>query len=50
MRDTERFTQQDWQTATGEELLRGYQEMAADEEREKEAFQWSEAFIGDSSD
>jgi hypothetical protein len=50
LRDTEKFTQRDWETATEEELLRGYQEMAADEEREKEAFQRSEAFIGDSCD
>jgi hypothetical protein len=50
MRDTEKFTQDDWQAATVEELLRGYQEMAADEEREKKAFQWSEASICDSCD
>jgi len=37
----------DWSLATEEELLRGYQEMAADEEREKEALEWSEALIGD---
>jgi hypothetical protein len=28
-------------------LLAGYREMAADEEREKEADEWSEAMIGD---
>ncbi len=28
-------------------LLAGYREMAADEEREKEAAEWSEAMIGD---
>lgn len=50
MRDTERFTQRDWQTATEEEMLRGYREMAADEEREKEAYEWSEALITDSCD
>ena len=50
MRDIEKFNQQDWQTATEEELRQGYQEMAADEEREKEAYEWSEALIGDSFD
>jgi len=33
--------------ATEEDLFRGYQEMEADEEREKEALEWSEALIGD---
>ena len=32
------------------ELLAAYQEMAADEMREKEAFEWSETMIGDISD
>ncbi len=50
MRDIEKFTQGDWQTSIEEELLGGYQEMAADEEREKEAFEWSGALICDSCD
>jgi hypothetical protein len=50
MRDIEQFTQDDWQTASEEELLRGYQAMAADKEREKEAHEWSEALIGDGLD
>jgi hypothetical protein len=50
MRDTGNFTQRDWQTATEEELLRGYQQMAADKEREEEALQWSETLIDDSHD
>lgn len=33
--------------AAEEEIFRGYQEMAADEEREREAMEWSEALIGD---
>jgi hypothetical protein len=37
----------DWSLATEEELVRGYQEMAADEEREEEAREWCEALIGD---
>ena len=37
----------DWSNASDEELRRGYEEMAADEERETEATQWSEALIGD---
>lgn len=32
---------------TDEELEAGYREMAADEEREREAHEWSEAFIGE---
>jgi hypothetical protein len=50
MRDIQEFTQDDWETASEEELLRGYQAMAADEEREREAHEWSEALIGDGSD
>jgi hypothetical protein len=38
----------DWSQATEEQILRGYEEMAADQERETEAFKWSEALIGDS--
>ena len=34
-------------SAQEEEILRGYQAMAADEEREREALEWSEALIGD---
>ncbi len=37
----------DWSLATPEELRRGYEEMAADKEREAEALEWSEALIGD---
>lgn len=37
----------DWNLATPEELTRGYEEMAADTEREQEALNWSEALIGD---
>ncbi len=37
----------DWSLATEEELLRGYEEMAADEDREKEALEWCESFIGE---
>ena len=47
MRDIPKFSQSDWQTATEEELLRGYQEMAADTDREAEALEWSEALIAD---
>jgi hypothetical protein len=50
VRDIREFTQDDWQTASDEELLRGYQATAADEEREKEAHEWSEALIGDGLD
>ncbi len=37
----------DWSLATEEEILRGYEEMASDSEREAEALEWSEALIGD---
>lgn len=37
----------DWNLASPEELKRGYEEMAADTERETEALTWSEALIGD---
>jgi hypothetical protein len=37
----------DWCLATEEELLRGYEAMAADTEREAEAVEWSEALIGE---
>jgi hypothetical protein len=37
----------DWTLASPEELKRGYEEMAADTEREAEALAWSEALIGD---
>ena len=40
-------TVKDWSLATPDELLQGYQEMAADHEREAEAHEWSEALIGD---
>jgi hypothetical protein len=50
VRDIRRFTQDDWQTASDEELLLGYQAMAADKEREIEANEWSEALIGDGRD
>jgi len=32
---------------TSDELSEGYRAMAADEEREREALEWSEALIGD---
>jgi len=35
---------------TEAEMIAGYQEMAADKEREKEALEWIEGLIGDSSD
>jgi hypothetical protein len=47
LRDITKFTQSDWETATEEEVSRGYQEKAADEEREKEALEWADALIGD---
>jgi predicted CopG family antitoxin len=34
----------------GVDLEAGYQAMAADEEREAEALEWTEALIGDSAD
>lgn len=37
----------DWNLATEEEVSRGYKEMAADDEREREAFEWIEAEIGE---
>lgn len=37
----------DWSQASEEQILRGYEEMAADGEREAEAFEWSEALIRD---
>jgi len=37
----------DWSLATEEELRRGYEQMASDSEREKEALEWCEALIGD---
>ena len=37
----------DWSLATEEEVLRGYQEMAADEEREREAVEWIESHVGE---
>jgi hypothetical protein len=37
----------DWSQASKEQILRGYEEMAANEEREAEALEWSEALIGD---
>ena len=33
-----------------DELLAGYQAMAADTEREREALEWSNALIGDAAD
>lgn len=33
-----------------ESLEEGYRKMAADEEREREALEWSEATIGDAGD
>jgi hypothetical protein len=39
----------DWSQASEDEIIRGYEEMAADEEREAEASDWSEALIGDGS-
>ena len=36
-----------WSLATHEELRRGYEAMAADEEREKEAFVWIESRVGE---
>jgi hypothetical protein len=43
-------TTRDWTLATDEELRCGYEEMAADKEREAEALAWSEALIGDGFD
>jgi hypothetical protein len=40
-------TQRDWSLASEEELLEGYKAMAADEEREREAFIWIESFVGE---
>jgi hypothetical protein len=37
----------DWSQASEEEIPRGYEEMAADEGREAEALEWSEALTGD---
>ena len=37
----------DWNLATEEDIIRGYQEMAADEEREQEAFEWIESGVGE---
>ncbi len=37
----------DWSLASDEEIRLGYEAMAADEEREAEALEWSEALIGD---
>ena len=34
----------------GEDLMTGYAEMAADEQREKEAEAWSEAMLGDADE
>ncbi len=34
----------------GEDLYAAYQEMAADEVREREALEWAEATVGDVSD
>ncbi len=42
-----RMIMRDWSTATEEELLRGYEEMAADTEAEKEALEWCESHIGE---
>ena len=47
MRHDPEVTDQDWTDATEEELRRGYEAMATDVEREKEAMEWSEALIGD---
>jgi len=40
-------TERDWSLATEEELLEGYKAMAADEEREREAFVWIESSVGE---
>ncbi len=37
----------EWRSATDEELRRGYEAMAADADREREALEWSEALIGE---
>jgi hypothetical protein len=37
----------DWSQTNEEQILRGYEEMAADEEREAEALEWSGALTGD---
>jgi predicted CopG family antitoxin len=39
-----------WLTASDEEIRRGYAEMAADEEAEREAHEWIESNIGETLD
>ncbi len=39
-----------WENETNDELIRGYEDMAADTEREAEASEWIEAFIEDGFD
>ncbi len=39
-----------WFNASEEELEKGYAEAAADVEREREALEWCEAFIGETLD
>jgi len=39
--------ERNWYFASEGEILRGYQEMAADEAREKDAVAWIEAFVGE---
>jgi hypothetical protein len=40
----------DWTCATEEELRQGYEQMAGDEEHEREALEWAEAMIGEGLD
>jgi hypothetical protein len=47
MRDISKFTEDDWSQATEEELRRGYEDMAADAEHEREALEWIEGLIGE---
>jgi hypothetical protein len=37
----------DWTLATEEEIRRGYEEMAADEQHEREAHEWIESHVGE---
>jgi hypothetical protein len=39
--------ERNWNNVSEEELLRAYREMAADEEREKDAIAWIEARVGE---
>jgi len=47
MSQTGQSDERNWYFASEGEILRGYQEMAADEEREKDAVAWIEAFVGE---